>query len=85
MKNFNILPKDVQRILSSHKISENYSVQAVFHKKTVLENFAIFTGNHQEISFLIKVTAFRSTAFVKRDSYANVFLQILRKIWEHLF
>ena len=44
MKNLNFIPKDVHRILSSHKISEKYNEQKVFNKKAVLKNFAIFTG-----------------------------------------
>ena len=38
------IPKDVQRILSSHEISENYNEQKVVHKRAVHKNFAIFTG-----------------------------------------
>ena len=34
------------KILSSHRISENYNEQKVFHEKAVLKNFAIFTGKH---------------------------------------
>ena len=44
MKNLNFIPKDVERILSSHKISEKYNEQKVFNKKAVLKNFTIFTG-----------------------------------------
>ena len=33
MKNVNFVPKDVQRILSSHKISKKYNEQEVFKKK----------------------------------------------------
>ena len=46
MKNVNFVPKDVQRILSSYKISEKYNEQEVFYKKTFLKNFGIFTGKH---------------------------------------
>ena len=45
MKNVNFVSRDVQRILSSNKISEKYNEQEVFYKKTVIKNFAIFTGN----------------------------------------
>ena len=45
MKNVNFVPKDVQRILLSHKISEQYNEQ-VFYKKVALKKFAIFTGTH---------------------------------------
>ena len=33
MKNINFVPKDVQRILSSDKISEKYNEQKVFFNK----------------------------------------------------
>ena len=46
MKKVNFVPKDVQRILSSHKILEKYNEQKVFHKKAVLKNFSIFNGKH---------------------------------------
>ena len=46
MKNVNFVPKDVQRILSSHTISDKYNEQKVFHKKAVPKNFAIFAGKH---------------------------------------
>ena len=46
MKNINFVPKDVQRILSSDKISEKCNEQKVFFKKIVLNNFAIFTGKY---------------------------------------
>ena len=40
----NFVPKDVQRILSSDQISEEYNEQKVFFKNVVLNNFALFTG-----------------------------------------
>ena len=46
MKNINFVPKDIQRIPSSDKISEKYNEQKVFFKKIVLNNFAIFTGKY---------------------------------------
>ena len=46
MKNINFLPKIVQRIPSSDKISEKYNEQEVFFKKIALKNFAIFTGKY---------------------------------------
>ena len=33
MKNVNFVSEDVQRILSSHKISEKYNEQEVYYKK----------------------------------------------------
>ena len=46
MKNINFVPKDVQRTLSSDKISEKYNEEKVFYKKIVLNNFAIFTRKY---------------------------------------
>ena len=57
MKNINFVPKDVQRILSSDKISEKYNEQKVFFEKW----FLIISQYSQEntcvggISFLIKI------------------------------
>ena len=39
----NFVPKDVQGILSSHKISEKHNEQEVFQEKAVIKNFAKFT------------------------------------------
>ena len=36
MKNVNFVPKDVKRILSSHKISEKYKEQEMFYRKKKL-------------------------------------------------
>ena len=46
MKNVNFVPKDVQRILSSHTISDKYNEQKLFHKKAVPKHFAIFAEKH---------------------------------------
>ena len=35
MKNVNFVPKNVQRILSSHKMFEKYNEQEVFYKKNL--------------------------------------------------
>ena len=43
MKNVNFVPKDVQRILSSHKMLEKYNEQEVFYKK----NLFLKIGNIQ--------------------------------------
>ena len=45
MKNINFILKDLQIILSSHKISEKCNEQ-VFYRNAVLKKFAIFTGKH---------------------------------------
>ena len=80
IKNINFVPKDVQRILSSDKISEKYNEQKVFFKKW----FLIISQYSQEntcvggISFLIKMYFNkRPTTFLKRDSNTGVFLVIL--------
>ena len=46
MENAIFLPKDVQRMISSHKISEKFNKQEVFYKKAVLNNLPIFTEKH---------------------------------------
>ena len=80
MKNINFVPKDVQRILSSDKISEKYNEQKLFFKNLSL----IISQYSQEntcvggISFLIKISFNkRPTTLSKRDSNAGVFLVIL--------
>ena len=67
MKNVNFVPKDVKRILSSHKISEKYKEQEVFYrKKKVLKNFRIFTGKHLCCSLLLmKIQAFKPVTLLK--------------------
>ena len=80
MKNVDFVPKGVQRILSSHKISEKYNEQEVFYKKKpVLKNLATFKGKHfVKVSFLIKIQAFRPATLLKRVSNAYVLLAILQ-------
>ena len=72
----NFVSKDVSKILSSHKISEKYNAQKVFHKKAVLKNFAIFTGRH--LCRDLRFNKNRPAALLKRDSNTCAFLQILR-------
>ena len=75
MKKVNFVPKDVERILSSHKILEKYNEQKVFHKKAVLKNFSIFTGKYLCWNFFSnKTQALRSAALLKSDSNTRVFL-----------
>ena len=80
MKKINFVPKDVQRILSSDKISEKYNEQKLFFKNL----FLIISKYSQEntcvggIYFLIKISFNkRPTTLSKRDSNAGVFLVIL--------
>ena len=81
MKNVNFVSKDVQRILSSHNISEKYNDQEAFYiKKTVLKNFAIsWENNCVGVSFLIKMQTFRSGTLLKRESSRGVLLTIFKK------
>ena len=45
MKNVNFVPRDIQKILSSHEISKKYNEQrGVLQKKVVLKNFVILAG-----------------------------------------
>ena len=57
MKIINFVPKVVQRILLSHKISEKYNELEVFYKKVVLKNLAIFTGTHLSWSLFFSKNA----------------------------
>ena len=52
MKNINFVPKDVQRILSSDKISEKYNEQKVFLIISQYSQENTFVGG---ISFLVKI------------------------------
>ena len=73
MKHVNFVPKDSQRILSSRKIIMNRkcSTRKLFLKISQYsqENTCV------EISFLIKMQAFRASALLKRDSKADVFCE----------
>ena len=77
MKYVNSVPKDVQRILSSDKMSEKYNEQKVFFKKIVLNNFAIFTGKYLCWWYLFFNKNKKPTTLSKKDSNAGVFLLIL--------
>ena len=68
-------PEIVPLWIASHK--PRSVQQRCSRKKSVLKNFAIFTGKHQCWSiFLI---------LLKRDSNTGVFLWILQNFQEHLF
>ena len=55
-------------------------------EKTVLKNFAIFTGKHLCWSlFLIKLQDFRPATLLERDSNTDVFPWILQSFYEYLF
>ena len=57
-----------------------------FIKKSILKNFAIFSGKNLCWSlFLIKLQVFRSATLLKRYSNTGVFLLILRNFQEQLF
>ena len=81
MKNVNFVPKDIQRILSSHKISEKYNEQEVFYKKNLFLKIWQHSqeNTYVKFSFLIKIQAFSWPAtLLKRDSNTYVFLTILQ-------
>ena len=94
MKNVTFVPKDVQRILSSHKISENYNEHKVSYKKTVLKEFAIFTGKHLCWSlFFNKSAGLQACNFIKKRLQHRCYLDntatflrtaILKSIFERL-
>ena len=77
MKNINFVPKDVQRILSSDKISEKYNEQKVFFKKMflIILQYSIENTCVGGTSFLIKMSL---STLSKRDSNAGIFLVILQ-------
>ena len=80
MKNVNFVPKGVQRILSSHEISEKYNEQKVFHKKAVLKNFAIFTGKHLCWNlFFNKNASLQACNFIKWRLQQRCFLANIEK------
>ena len=78
MKYINSVPKDVQRILSSDKMSEKYNEQKVFFKKIVLNNFAIFTGKYLCWWYLFfkknkKLTTKKAKKLIKKKTPTQVF------------
>ena len=90
MKHVNFVPTDVQRILSSYKISEKYNEQKVFHKKAVLKNFAIFTRKHMCRNLCFnKNTGLKACSLIKKSwfffEYWEVFkTTIFKNICERL-
>ena len=79
MKNIYFVPKDVQRMIASHKISEKYNEQKVFHKKNCSYKFRNIHRKTPVLeSFLIKMQAFRPATLLKRVSNTGIFLTILR-------
>ena len=74
MKHGNFVPKDVQRILTSHKsiIIRKYSTRKVFLKNSQYSQENTCVG----ISFWIKMQAFRAPALLKGDSNTGVFANI---------
>ena len=73
MENINFVPEDVQRILSSHEISEKYNKQEVFYKKTALKNVAIFTRKNLCGSlFLVKMKAFKPATLLRNSNTGSL-------------
>ena len=81
MKNVNFVPKDIQRILSSHKISKRYNEQKVFHKKAILKNFARLTEKHQRfILFFNKNAGLQTCSLIKKRLQHMSFLANIEKV-----
>ena len=68
MKNVNFVPKDIQRILSSHKIWKSIINRRCSIKKNILKNFRSIQREN----------TFGPATSLKRDSNTSVFLTILR-------
>ena len=68
MKNVNFVPKDVQRILSSHKSIMNRKCSTKTSQYSQ-ENTCV------RVSFLIKMQVFRPPALLERDSDTSVFCE----------
>ena len=68
MKNVNFVPKDVQRILSSHKSIMNRKCSTKISQYSQ-ENTCV------RVSFLIKMQVFRPPALLERDSDTSVFCE----------
>ena len=68
------------KIANVRKTNNKKQPPEVFHKRTVLKSFSIFTGKCLCWSlFLLKLLTFSSATLLKRDSGAGVFLWILQK------
>ena len=81
MKNVNFVPKDVQIILSSHKISEKYNKQKVFQEKAVLKNFVNFTEKHLCWNpYFNKIAGLQVCSYSKKRFQRRRFLTNLEKI-----
>ena len=71
------LPRDVQGILSSYKISEKYNEQTLFHKKAVFKNFAIFTRKRMCRNLCFNKNAgLKACSFIKRLKHSCFFSNI---------
>ena len=68
IKHVNSVPKEVQRIPSSHKSIMNRNC---FTRRLFLK----ISQYSQENNFLIKMLAFRSSALLKRDSNTGIFCE----------
>ena len=68
MKNVNFVHKDVQRILSSHKISEKYNEQEVFYKKKLLLKISQYSQENTcfGVSFFNKNAGLQACNFIKK-------------------
>ena len=87
MKNVNFVVKEVQRILSSHKISEKYNEQEVFYQKKLSLKILQYSqeNNCVGVSFLVKMQGLRTATLLKRDSNTGIFLTVLQIFYKKLF
>ena len=66
-KNVNFVPKEVQRILSSHKILENYNEEEVFYKKKLFLKISKYSQeNTCVIVFFNKNVGLQACNFIKK-------------------
>ena len=79
MNNVNFVPKDVKRILSSHKISEEYNEQEVFYKIYCSQKFRNIHKETPVLKSLFNKNAnIQACYFIKKRLQQGVFLTILR-------
>ena len=78
MKNVNIMLANVQRIVSSHKISEKYDNRRYSIKHAVFKNFAILTRKHlcytgQNMRIPLRISSVNVTKFVGNCGYDHFY------------
>ena len=71
MNNVNFVPKDIQRILSSLKISERYNKKEVFYKKTAFKNSTRNQKNNRFHSNWFLFPVFADNMFAENTKQKN--------------